>query len=280
MMPRHSPVSLFPADRSLALPGFRLTKTLRPAGFRLPRHTHDHTNVSLCASGAFGETVRGKWHRITPASLVLRPAGEAHANDYSGQKASRALIFEVLPATLQSVRSFSNILETALHREEDRIAGLSLRIDSELRRYDNVSPLALESLAYEVIVMATREGSKTISICPRWLDRVKDFVHAEFRRSLAISELAAAAGVHPAYLAKCFRSAFKVSIGTYIRNLRLSHGTDLLKKDHMSIVEIAAACGFYDQSHFTRLFKARFGVTPKRFRQTVAPSHRELPNDP
>jgi AraC-like DNA-binding protein len=44
----------------------------------------------------------------------------------------------------------------------------------------------------------------------------------------------------------------------------------LLRHRRASLSEIALACGFVDQSHFTRVFVARIGVTPGAWRNMVA----------
>jgi AraC-like DNA-binding protein len=43
---------------------------------------------------------------------------------------------------------------------------------------------------------------------------------------------------------------------------------ELLKRD-LPLAEIAISCGFYDQSHFSRAFKRRFGLSPARFRSSL-----------
>jgi AraC family transcriptional regulator len=58
-----------------------------------------------------------------------------------------------------------------------------------------------------------------------------------------------------------------VSIGTYVRALRVKHAKELLPK--RSLVEVALACGFADQSHFTRTFRRIEGMTPTEFRRSL-----------
>jgi AraC family transcriptional regulator len=40
----------------------------------------------------------------------------------------------------------------------------------------------------------------------------------------------------------------------------------LIRAGELALADIAAAVGFYDQAHFTRAFKAQYGVTPAAFR--------------
>jgi hypothetical protein len=50
---------------------------------------------------------------------------------------------------------------------------------------------------------------------------------------------------------------------------RIALAKSLLRDDHMSLAEVALACGFSDQSHFTRCFSASVGMSPGMWRQSV-----------
>jgi AraC-like DNA-binding protein len=54
-----------------------------------------------------------------------------------------------------------------------------------------------------------------------------------------------------------------------VRNRRLEFVRDALRNPAMPISCIAIKAGFADQSHLTRLFRARFGVTPAEYRRTI-----------
>ncbi len=56
---------------------------------------------------------------------------------------------------------------------------------------------------------------------PRWVTCAQEYVHARFREAPQLGEIARAVDVHPARLARAFRSQLGVSIGTYVRRLRL-----------------------------------------------------------
>lgn len=43
-----------------------------------------------------------------------------------------------------------------------------------------------------------------------------------------------------------------------------------MRSEHMSLAQIALACGFSDQSHFTRVFSTVTGMTPGRWREKLA----------
>jgi AraC family transcriptional regulator len=85
----------------------------------------------------------------------------------------------------------------------------------------------------------------------------------------SLAELAALARVHPVHLARSFRQHYGVSIGEYVRRLRLEWAAAQLAATQTPIALLAAQAGFADQSHFTRAFKRHTGLTPGRYRGVV-----------
>ncbi|HET9787346.1 MAG TPA: helix-turn-helix transcriptional regulator, partial [Pyrinomonadaceae bacterium] len=79
-------------------------------------------------------------------------------------------------------------------------------------------------------------------------------------------EIAHLVGVHPTHLARSFKKHYRTTVGEYLRRLRLDWATRRLSETEDSITEIALAAGFYDQSHFSHLFKQHTGLTPAEFR--------------
>jgi len=101
----------------------------------------------------------------------------------------------------------------------------------------------------------------------RWVQKLRDSLEAGFLDDADVASLAAAAGRSREHAYRCFRHAFGVSPGAYVRSRRLEHAARLLAGTDLPIAAVAAECRFTDQSHLTRLFRARFGVTPARFRR-------------
>jgi AraC-like DNA-binding protein len=68
-----------------------------------------------------------------------------------------------------------------------------------------------------------------------------------------------------------FRQHQGVTIGAYLRELRIEAARRQLSSSEQSLSEIAANAGFSDQSHFSRLFRAATGHTPAAYRRLHRP---------
>jgi len=135
-------------------------------------------------------------------------------------------------------------------------------------------PQPLEPLALDAIVerlagrLAARSDDRPRarrgSTAHRAVARARDFLAAEAHRTVASEELEKVTGVDRFALARHFRAATGTSPHRYQIGKRLARAQKLIA-DGMPLSEAAAATGFADQSHFTRHFSARFGLTPGRW---------------
>lgn len=84
-------------------------------------------------------------------------------------------------------------------------------------------------------------------------------------------------GQDPAISVRHFARAFKETMGTsphrYLLKRRVETAHELLLNPRLSLLEIALACGFADQSHFTRVFTAAMDISPGALRRESV-SHR------
>lgn len=280
-----SPLVLSDQDRRLEIPGFVLTETHRPAGLVLPAHFHEHTNIALTIEGSFVETVGAEPYEVKSGSVIFRPAGEKHANRY-GRASAHCLIIEVKPERLTAIREVTQILDRPRYAKGGPFADFAFRMLREFKMPDVVAPLAIEALVLEMLVHCTRRRPTGNGQAPPWLRMAKEIVHERFSDSLTLSGVARLLGVHPAHLAKMFRSHYHCTLGDYIRALRLDRAAELLSESQQTLSATALEAGFYDQSHFARLFKRRFGVTPGVFRAglrttkaSLPAKHKDLPSD-
>ncbi|HSE39891.1 MAG TPA: AraC family transcriptional regulator, partial [Acidobacteriota bacterium] len=127
--------------------------------------------------------------------------------------------------------------------------------------------LAVEALVLELIsriIRSTKPEKERHP--PKWLKTIENFLNEQFENSLSLDQLSELAGVHPVHLIRTFRKFHGSTIGEYLRQRRIEHACKLLQSSSLSVTEVAVQSGFYDQSHFTRTFRAIVGLTPGQYR--------------
>jgi AraC-like DNA-binding protein len=85
------------------------------------------------------------------------------------------------------------------------------------------------------------------------------------RGSARIDELVRQTGVSHRHLATRFREQVGMTPKAYARVLRFEHSLTLLRRGGPSLASVAAAAGYYDQSHLNRDFQAMAASSPRTF---------------
>jgi AraC family transcriptional regulator len=247
--------------------GFILSESAFGPEFAIPAHSHEHPFLYFVLQGMSTEVFGNRSRSAEPSTLVFHPAGETHANHWHGA-GGRCFHLEITPPMLGRLREHSAILDGPAEFQGGPPAGVALRLYREFHRDDEVSPLAMEGLALELMAeVARRPAAVTERMPPRWLRQARDLLHARFAGSPSLDEIAAAVGVHPAHLARVFRRQYGCTLGDYMRRLRVDFACHRMTAGDTPLIEIALAAGFADQSHFTKTFKSLVGMTPAKFQR-------------
>jgi AraC family transcriptional regulator len=251
--------------RSRTVGGLILSESAFGPELAIPAHTHENPFLYFVLQGVSTEVFGKRTRSAQPSTLVFHPAEEPHANHWHGP-GGRCLHLEITPPMLARLREHAAILDGPAEFQGGPPAGVAVRLYREFQRDDNVSPLAMEGLALELMAeIARRPTAVTERTPPRWLHQARDLLQARFAGSPSLDEIAAAVGVHPAHLARVFRQQYGCTMGDYLRRLRVEFACREMTAGDSPLIEIALAAGFADQSHFTKTFKSLVGMTPSEF---------------
>jgi len=99
------------------------------------------------------------------------------------------------------------------------------------------------------------------------MTRMKDFLSRNFATRVSARDVAAAAGLSVSRALHLFKEQSGVSFSSYVARQRIDYAIYLMKNTDRSMADIASECGFFDQSHFTKTFRALEGSPPLRYRR-------------
>lgn len=102
---------------------------------------------------------------------------------------------------------------------------------------------------------------------PIAFDRALRSIVQHFREPLRLREVAATAGISERHLSRLFMEYTGQTVNGYITKLRLSHAQRMLMGGEAKVIDILYEAGFSCSTQFYRLFKARTGMTPARYRR-------------
>jgi AraC family transcriptional regulator len=103
---------------------------------------------------------------------------------------------------------------------------------------------------------------------PDWrVRRALEYIHAHLTRSLAIADIAAAAGTSPFHLNRQFRAGLGHSLWQYVLRERARLALDLMQDPRISLTEVSSASGFETYASFIDAMRRTFGALPSDLRR-------------
>lgn len=251
---------------SVRVPGFSFTLGVHPPGTQIPRHTHGSPTICYVLRGRFREHSAGSVAECESETLKVMPAEETHWNSFA-ETETHGLRVEVDRAQFAHSHSILTMLDTQLLFRRPAAGELARQTIMELRAGGPTSLIAAEGLALQMIAELAREAEpKQTGSQPRWLSVAEDLIRESVYRPCTVAEIAAAAGVSATTLARGYRRRYGCTIGERIRQLRIEAAARALVETDATLSVVALSAGFYDQSHFSNVFRKHMGLTPSDYR--------------
>ena len=262
--PPSTPGFLGHTESSRPIGPFLLSRSRYPSGARLQSHAHRHPFISFVIAGAYTEICERRESPCPPGTLGFHPASEEHSDRFGRQEAV------VLGIEIGGAVQDDAVTLGSRFLSDGPEVRLAWRIAREFQRRCPASDLVVECLVTELVCGS--DGRRHARGTPRWLATAVELAGDRFPERLRLADVAAEAGVHPVHLARQFHSRMGCTYGEFVRRIRLARALEQLRRGSESIAEVAAATGFADQSHLTRLMTSTFGISPAAYRRQRTPA--------
>lgn len=102
--------------------------------------------------------------------------------------------------------------------------------------------------------------------------RVMEYIKSNFSRKITLEQIASCACLSSSHISGLFKKETGITISAYINHVRIEKSKLLLRQPELTIADVAAMCGFEDQSYFARVFKGQTGISPRKYRDNPAQS--------
>jgi AraC-like DNA-binding protein len=237
-------------------------------------HAHDTFSIGAIESGSQVATIQGRREASGPGDLYLINPGETHDGAPNGGGYRYRMIYP-------DISLFREILEDVTGRTFRGTPAFGRQIlgDPKLAAAFHAAHAVLEagagaleaSQAMFVVLdaMFRRHGSSIIVPVDTSersaVFRARDYMRDQYATDIGLQELAGAAGLSRAHLIRAFRREFHITPHAFLTDIRIRAARRRLQAGEQP-ADVALECGFADQAHFTRHFKARTGLTPGQYR--------------
>lgn len=237
-------------------------------------HGHDFYELFWVQNGKVRHHLEAKVVTLTEGDLVFLQPGQTHALQGRGEQ---ALVVSICfhPQTIKALAKRHPSVDGHLfwaakgpvqtHRDIRQLAALNHAAVQLERSLGDT--LAAEAFLLPLCADLTAEGFAPD--VPAWLAQACIAANdpAVFRDGSA-GLVARAGKAHP-HVSRTMRKYLGQTPSDYVNGIRMTHAARALTTDSDAISEIAAECGIPNMSHFHKLFRAAYGVTPLQYRQKL-----------
>lgn len=158
------------------------------------------------------------------------------------------------------------------------------RVKKNVEKYPDKSKIKmLLSELEKVKILSDEELSamaRLVSVCTSYIDMKKlikqreeptrklleEYIRENLRYKIGIDSLSRAFGMSRSSLYNFSLKHFGMGISEYVSNVRLDTARDLLLNTDMTVSEISYAVGIYDANYFIKLFRSKWGMSPKKWK--------------
>ncbi|MBB4006329.1 AraC family transcriptional regulator [Allorhizobium taibaishanense] len=239
---------------------------------RFSRHTHDEFGIGLIVKG--GQISASGRGQVTaePGNIITVNPGEVHDGAPVGDHGRHWLMVYMEQAFLDEMQTdFGETGDVEFERpvfDKPDWATRFHRFFQAMRNSDGpAATLAQEETLIDLLAPLISWRSKAMR--PKYdpsLERVRQMICDNPAANPSLGNLAAVANTNRFKTLRAFQAMTGLTPHAYILQQRANQARRLILSGKDSLADIAAACGYADQSHMTREFKRRYGLTPAAFR--------------
>lgn len=259
------------------------------------KHWHKDLELTYLYKGSATFSTNGRASSIESKQLFLVNSGDVHSvmdygNDvvtmitilipYNFIKANcndiDNLLFK-LEGCPKSIKRLKEIHEEIVNMyiKDMKINDTPLIFVDDENANDKFHYLKIESLLYEILYILLNDFvlKKNVNIelkNERNMERLKiitDYIDKNYKDNISLDEIAANYQLSKEYLATIFKKYMGITVGTYLKNIRLASAyRDLMNSDY-SINQLAFDNGFPNIKSFINSFKEHYGETPYKYKK-------------
>jgi len=231
--------------------------------YAYPMHVHDAWTLLIVDDGAVRYDLDRHEHGTPHDTVSLLPPHVPHNGSPATPHGFRKRVLY-----LDGTHLPDDLIGSAVDRPDLRDPQLRLRVGQLHTALDHPGDeLEAESrltLIAERLHAHLRPSAPAPSGDPALARTLRELLDERVTEGIALDEAARLVHAHPAHLVRAFSGAYGIAPHQYLMSRRVDRARRLLL-DGRPPGEVAAATGFYDQSHLTRHFRKLVGVTPGRY---------------
>lgn len=252
-----------------------VARTELSGNLEVPAHDHDFPEVFWLESGSIEHELNGVKTILHKNSLALIKPEDIHSyKSPDGKKCSYmnvAFCPEMLDAF--SKRYFSHMTDfwslsdkEIISMSEVQITFLSSAAEKLAENPDSVFEMDFFILCL-LKEIGYKDNPSDFSVCPDWLEAACEKMRMPGNLGGGVKRFNELAGRTPEHVARTLKKSIGMTPLEMINRYRMEYASVQLRMTSKEITDISFECGFESLSHFYRVFKAYFKLSPGKYRK-------------
>lgn len=247
-------------------------------------NSHPQWELSHVVSGGGVRIIGGDAEPIAEGEVVLIPPGIPHVWHFDSSKTdsegciSNITVFfddgtleglvAILPETAEYISKIRELKEALAYTGETRDNIVATLYSMRGKTADARVPYMLRLLS---LLAETDNGKragcdKSLTRTQQRLEKVRTYCHCNYARDISLDEVARYAGMNKSAFCTFMKRHAGKTFSQFVNELRLEYAVGRIKDTEEYIADIAYAVGFANVAYFNRLFRKRYGCSPKAMR--------------
>lgn len=260
--------------------------------FSYPGESHDFWEIIYCDRGSLEITADNNKFTLNMGEAFLHPPMQFHNVKPANGAAASSVVFsfysdcqrleELCSSPLEFDAYARNALFTIIKESGasfnnplGRLGEFALIRKSAEERFGAEQVIRCSAEMLLIYLIRNKEESvllpETVTNVrgARLAEQISEYMKENLSIKITFSDIARRFLVSPTTLKKLFKNYYNCSTMDYLTNLRVERAKELLRGGKHTCTEISSMCGFYSIHHFSKVFKAKSGMSPTEYLRTV-----------
>lgn len=238
-------------------------------------------NIALCYQNSLSDMLLS----LLPVSSAAKSHAAEKISSHTLSRAVKVITFE-----LSAAAYIKEIYDTTISPEDNfllvftetlsvyiMIADINLSAatiqklyETHLKTVSNARSLVTflersQNMGNDIFTPAEREAYSSK------VDIAKLYIAEHYQEDIALDQVAEFASINPSYLSYIFKKETGITFLQYLTNIRIQKACQLMTADpSLSLEEIAIRCGYHSASYFHKIFRGKYGISPRQWLQNSA----------
>lgn len=255
--------------RNTRLPFIEIKKGAQDP-YPVRHHSHEELSIGFVEQGSSRITCKSLDFQMDIDQVVLLPPDAIHLCVPEKEGQFNFLVFYIDTQWFASVFGFDT------HKLNPQVAPLNSeqkkRKESFLDRFPEMDdPFIAESETVQFIgwllfdLMGLDGPAIHPKIEPHQIQKVQTYLNEHFTEPIQLDELVRIYPKSKFSMIREFKKTYSLTPHAYLINLRINKAKPMLTQGE-SVAQTAVACGFFDQSHFVKVFRQYVGMNPSEYK--------------